>query len=60
MLIPALKKKREGTSLIVQWLRLCFQCRGPGFEVRELRSQMLCGAAGLKKQTNTQNKVENW
>ena len=28
-----LKKRLLGTSLVVQWLRLCSQCRGPGFDL---------------------------
>ena len=27
-----LKKRLLGTSLVVQWLRLCSQGRGPGFD----------------------------
>ena len=26
------RKEAAGTSLVVQWLRLCFQCRVPGFD----------------------------
>ena len=28
----SLKKRGLGTSLVVQWLRLCSQCRGPRFD----------------------------
>ena len=35
-------KKGEGTSLLFQWLRLCFQCRECGFHV------CVCGGGGIK------------
>ena len=62
MLIPAFKKKKkEGDFPYCPVVKtLCFQCRGNGFETGELGSQMLYGEAGLKKQTNTKSKVENW
>ena len=27
-----IKQKQQGTCLVVQWLRLCSQCRVPGFD----------------------------
>ena len=43
------KKRTRGTSLVVQWLRLCAcTAGGTGFIlVKELRSHMLCGAAKI-------------
>ena len=60
MLIPAFKKKKRNGGGDFPYCpvvkTLCFPCRGHGFEVRELGSQMLCGVVGLKKQTNKYQK----
>ena len=37
------KESRHGTSLVVQWLRLCLQAVQAGSLVEELRSHMPCG-----------------
>lgn len=37
----------EGTSLVIQWLILCFQCRGHELVQSlfgELKTHMVCGA----------------
>ena len=46
-----------GTSLVVQWLRTLFYCRGHGFDpwLGNLRSRMLQGAA--KKNPNKMSLV---
>ena len=45
------KKVILGTSLVVQWLRLCVSNAGVQvqFLVKELRSHMLCGEARINE-----------
>ena len=44
---------------MIQWLRVCFHCRGLRVwsPVRELRSQMSCSEAKKKKRTQTETKM---
>ena len=44
--------------MVVQWLRLCFKCRGPRFQLwlGELRSHMACNVAKKKKTKQTSQK----
>ena len=47
------KAPSVGTSLVVQWLRLCFHCPGHGFDLRlGNRSCMQCGKAKKKKKNH--------
>ena len=40
-----------GTSLVVQWLRITFQCRGHGLGPRSGNQEPTCHAAKKKKKT---------
>ena len=42
------KESRHGTSLVVQWLRLCLQAVQAGSRVEELRSHMPCAKKKTK------------
>lgn len=50
------KKTSQKDSLLSQWLRLHFHCRGHRFNlVRELRSRMPCGMAKRVKQNRDES-----